>query len=192
MFHSTSHGPLAQSWKSCWYPFSTPRSWAAISKPCSQPSILSPTTDTSPGSHCAGPSHLPQNLHTENKSHFLCHSASRVLQAHFVLWVISSTNSSQHSKQRAPAVPPTGSWLTHFSTRSFSLHKSQVLRSRVSHKKKGRLAFKRLLKHAYNGHPPVKLFLPYSEPRVIASSLRCPHMAHSSLCFCCQQQFLIL
>lgn len=95
----------------------------------------------------------------ESKSHCAHYLALCVLQAHFVLWVISSANLLQHSKQQASGSPSHRKQAdSFFHTLYFPLHKSQMLRSRINHKK-GRLMFKHLLKHVHNPHPLVKLFL---------------------------------
>lgn len=139
---------------------------------CQQPriqlSIQSPTTDTSPGSHCARLSHLPhffckQNLHTESKSYWVHYLALRVLQAHFVLRVISSANLLRHSKQWASSSPSHRKQADSFFHRLyFPLHKNQMLRSRINHKK-GRLVFKHLRKHVCNPHALVKPFLSFKQ-----------------------------
>lgn len=78
-----------------------------------------------------------QDLHTESKSHFVHYLAWRVLQAHFVLWIISSANLLQHSKHR-PSGSPSHRKLadSFFHTLYFPLHKSQMFRSRKNTKKR--------------------------------------------------------
>lgn len=81
---------------------------------------------------------LQSRICTQSRSHFVHYLAWCVLQAHFVLWIISSANLLQHSKHRASCSPSHRKLAdSFFHTLYFLLHKSQMFRSRINHKKKG-------------------------------------------------------